>query len=70
MSSERQIACHGLRRTVRVVGGGDGASVVVCEPDHDFVHVGATCGVGGEEIIRNVGNYGARTGLRPFPGRL
>ncbi len=54
----------------RAVSGGDGPGIDVGEPNHDFIDIGTSSSVRGEQIISDIGNNGARSGLRPIPSTL
>ena len=70
MSTKTNVARDGFRCAVRVVDRRDGSSIEVGEPDHNFIDIGTTSGVGGEKVVSNVSDDRARSALRPFPGRL
>ena len=70
MSTKTNVARDGFRCAVRVVDRRDGSSIEVGEPDHNFIDIGTTSGVGGEKVVSNVSDDRARSALRPFPGCL
>ena len=53
------VASDGRRGDGRGARGGDGACTAQsAQPDHDLVGVGAAVGVGGEDVVGDVGDYG------------
>jgi hypothetical protein len=58
-TDKRHIRCFGLWGSIRIVDSRYWSSVVVAEPNHDFIDVGATSGGRGEQIISDRCDDGA-----------
>ena len=53
------VAADGGRRDGRRARRGDGACTAQsAQPDHDLVGIGAAVGVGGEDVVGDIGDYG------------
>ena len=54
MAREAKVGRDSHRLSIRAVLGRDRARVEVGEPDHNFIDIGTTGGVGGEKVVSNV----------------